>query len=513
MPGTVRFRLSALMFLQYAALGVWSVTFPTFLRASPHEGGLNLSGQQIGWLYATFALAAVVSPLIAGLLADTLFSTQRVLAVLHLAGAIVLVLMLRFCVEQSSDLELAFRKRAFVEQVDGEELWHRLWEHESIVEYLRDPAGYRINYRPPYPPAITRAIEWLGLWWQPMADTHYLLRYTSADDARARLGVLDALVAEPLDRVRRHPDMIAGRDRAFGRLFWLMLGYSLCYLPSVTLANAVCFRNLRRPEKQFGQARVFGTIGWIVALVVVGCALPAVSPEPLLLASATGFTLAVLCVTLPDTPPLARAKSLADWFGWRAFRIGGDRSFFTFLVCATLCSAMVAFHNVFTNPFLVDLKFGRAAAFQSIGQVAEIGGILAIPFLRQRIGFRWVLALGLLASAGRFFAYASCSAPWLVGVGLALHGVSFSLFYITAAIYVDMRAPADLRASAQGLVTQVTSGIGALAGTILSGVAVDHFTLAGAVDWRTVWLIPAVGTMAIVVVFVALFREPVTAGE
>ena len=87
MSGTLRLRLSVLMLLQYGSLGLWCVTLATFLKASPHEGGLNFTGQQVAWLYATFAIAAAISPLIAGLLADQLFATQKVLFVLHLIGA------------------------------------------------------------------------------------------------------------------------------------------------------------------------------------------------------------------------------------------------------------------------------------------------------------------------------------------------------------------------------------------------------------------------------------------
>ena len=116
-----------------------------------------------------------------------------------------------------------------------------------------------------------------------------------------------------------------------------------------------------------------------------------------------------------------------------------DRSFLIFLLSASLCSVFVAFHNVFTNPFLVDLHIGHPAAVQAIGQLTEIGGILLIPRLRGHFGFRWLLTLGLVCSALRFVGYATCSVPWVIGLGLTMHGFGFSLFYITAAIYVDLR--------------------------------------------------------------------------
>jgi nucleoside transporter len=506
MTGSLRFRLSALMFLQYAVLGLWVVTLPTFLRASPHEGGLNLTGQQIGWLYATIALAAAVAPLIAGLLADTLFATQKVLAILHFVGAILLVLTFRTCVEHQGEMDLTFRKLAFVEPAGDGELWHRLWEKESIEAYLRAPdadLGPAVNY----PAPIVRFMNWLGLGRTPFGNTSFPRRWRSLEEANYRFDELKTVIDPALVRVRQHSNLIADRDRAFQALFWLLLAYNLCYLPSVTLVNALCLRNMRFPERQFGSARVFGTVGWIVALILVGLSLPAISAATLLLAAMTSLVLAGFCLALPHTPPLARPKSLGDWLGLPALRMAADRSFFVFLLTALACSVLIAFHNIFTNPFLVDLHLGHAAAFQAIGQTSEVVGILLIPWLSGRLGMRWLLTLGLFCSAGRFLGYATGSIPLVIGFGLLMHGLGFSLFYVTASIYVDTRAPSDLRASAQGLVTQVTSGLGALLGTCMSGWVVDGATRTGTVDWRTVWLVPALGTLLIAVVFAALFRD------
>ena len=214
----MQFRLSALMFLQYAALGLWCVTLPTFLRASPHEGGLNLSSQQTGWLYATFALAAAIAPLIAGLLADTLFATQKVLAVLHLAGAVLLLLIFRTCTVHQADLELTFQKLAFVEPAGSEELWHTLWEREALHEYLRSPETYR-QPRMSYPPAMEKALAWIGLSRIPFGDVSFPGKWQSVDEANARLSEIDAAIAPALERVRAHPQLVAEAASAFRPLF------------------------------------------------------------------------------------------------------------------------------------------------------------------------------------------------------------------------------------------------------------------------------------------------------
>ena len=136
------------------------------------------------------------------------------------------------------------------------------------------------------------------------------------------------------------------------------------------------------------------------------------------------------------------------------------------------------------------------AAAQTLGQYTEVAGILLIPFVRRRMGTKRLLLVGLVASAARYLGYASQSRPVVLAVGLPLHGIGFSFFYITAAIYVDQQAPSDLRASAQGLVTLLSVGAGALAGNWFAGRVVDYHTAGGVVDWGRVWLVPALGTLA-----------------
>jgi hypothetical protein len=185
-----------------------------------------------------------------------------------------------------------------------------------------------------------------------------------------------------------------------------------------------------------------------------------------------------------------------------------DSSFLVFVLTALASSFLMAFHNVFTNPFLVDLGVPAAAAAQTLGQYTEVAGILLIPIVRGWIGMKRLLLVGLIASGGRFIGYASQSWTGVLAIGLPLHGIGFSFFYITAAIYVDQQAPPDLRASAQGLVTLITVGAGALLGNWFSGRIVDWNTIGGTVDWGRVWLVPAVGTLVAACGFALLFREP-----
>jgi nucleoside transporter len=507
MPPSLRLRLSILMFLEFGILGLWAVPLPTFLKAAPHEGGLGLSAGDIGLIYSTLALGATLSPLLVGLLADRLFATQRVLAVLHLAGAGLLLLAFRTCVSHQADVELAFDKLAFAEPAGDTELWRLLWEGESLEEYLDDPAAYD---RPaaPTPPWLFRLYQRFGYRPSRPARTDYPRVWPSPEAARVRLEEVRRAVDQAVPHVLAAPELTAAARRAVPPLFALLLSYSCLYLPTITLASSLSFRNLPDPAQQFSQVRVFGTIGWIAAGLFVGFALPAVSPLPLFAAAVASLALAVFSLLLPHTPPAGRPKSLGDALGLPALKMLADRSFLVFVLTALASSLLMAFHNVFTNPFLRDLGVPGPAAAQTLGQYTEVLGILLIPFIRGRIGTKWLLLAGLLASAARFLGYAAQTWPAVLAVGLPLHGIGFSFFYITAAIYVDRQAPPDLRASAQGLVTLLTVGAGALVGNWFAGRVVDWHTAGGAVDWGRVWLVPALGTLAAAGVFGLLFREP-----
>jgi nucleoside transporter len=530
MPPALRLKLSLLMFLQFGILGLWAVPLPTFLKAAPHEGGVGLSAGDIGLIYSTLALGATLSPLFVGLLADRLFATQRVLAVLHLAGALLLGGAWWQSQHFAEDIRSVFLQVAGDEWVDHRgvncdlrtlttsfatqpvrrRLHEVLFEEQRLLRFLRNPSRFH-DREEDY--SFQSLLEKFGIVERPLlaGDNIEFWGWQLPDFAPHRLRYLQQLRAEvqPVaERFRNHPEVVANSQRAVPPLFALLLIYSCLYLPTITLASSLSFRNLPDPAHQFSQVRVFGTVGWIAAGLFVGFALPAVSPLPLFAAAVASLALAVVSLLLPHTPPAGRPKSLGDALGLPALKMLADRSFLVFVLTALASSLLMAFHNVFTNPFLRDLGVPGPAAAQTLGQYTEVLGILLIPFIRGRIGTKWLLLAGLLASAARFLGYAAQTWPAVLAVGLPLHGIGFSFFYITAAIYVDRQAPPDLRASAQGLVTLLTVGAGALVGNWFAGRVVDWHTVGGAVDWGRVWLVPALGTLAAAGVFGLLFREP-----
>jgi nucleoside transporter len=505
-------RLAGLMFVQYFVMGLWAVTLGAFLMGSPHEGGLNLSARHVGLIYSTFAIAATLAPLLVGLIADRLFATQRVLAVLHLIGAGLLGAALWWSVQSAKDVWATFERVAWKTQVSADDDWPlmgRLDQARAMQSYLA--TGGSALTEPLFGDRIEGLLNAVGIHtrrFNPVFLTPLPEGWSYSNDRVRYVAEFLERIQPALRRVRSHPEVTAAAEQAFPPLFALMLAYNCCFLPTLTLANALTFRNLTDPARQYAPLRALGTVGWMVAGLIVGFVAPAVSPLPFLYAAGTSVVLAVFCLCLPHTPPIGKPKTLGDALGLPALRLLAERSFFVFALTTLLATGLMPFYNSFANKYLVDLGVKHAAAVQTLAQPTEVLGALLIPWLLGRIGTKWMLLAGLVASAVRFAVYAWGSVPVVLAIGLPLHGVGFSLFYIAAAVYVDRLAPRDLRASAQGLVTLLSSGAGGILGNWFAGRVIEWHTAGGVVDWQPIWQVPALGMLAVAVMFGVLFREP-----
>jgi nucleoside transporter len=398
MAGGLRARLAVMMAGQYFVLGAWVVPLGAFLKEPPPRG-LGWTGEQTAGMYTTLAVGGLVAPLFVGVLADRLFAAERVMGVLHLAGAALLAL-----------------------------------------------AGW-------------------------------------------------VCAAGPGEGV-------------YPKLFALLTGYALSYSTTLTLSNSLALRHLPDPARQFGGVRVFGTAGWIASGFAVGLALDALSPQPFYLAAAVSLALGLFCFGLPHTPPTGHARPLADVLGLSALRLLADRSFAVFAGCALAITMVQAFYTAFANDYLKELGVPRPAAVQTLGQWAELGCMLLLTPGLRRLGLKGMMLVGLLGWVVRYALLGLGSVPLIVAVALPLHGVSYTLFNVVAALYMDRVAPGQLRASAQGVVTFLTLGAGALLGNAWAGWLVDRSTHDGRTDWATVWLVPAAVAAGVTVAFAALFRAP-----
>jgi nucleoside transporter len=281
------------------------------------------------------------------------------------------------------------------------------------------------------------------------------------------------------------------------------------------LSNAISFRQMQDPSREFPPIRVLGTIGWIVAGLFIGTLGLEATAVPMQLAAAGSLVLGLFCLALPHTPPakVATRVTARDVLGLDALRLLRDRSFAIFVIGSFLICIPLQFYYTFTNPFLNEIGVTNAAGKMTLGQMSEIGFMLVMPLFFRRLGVKYMLLVGMAAWTTRYLLFAAGntgSLVWMLYAGILLHGVCYDFFFVTGQIYVDQRAPGDLRAAAQGLIAFVTLGVGMFIGSLVSGRVVDAFLLSAEPPshaWDQIWVVPAAGAAGVLVLF-ALFFKP-----
>lgn len=400
----VRLRLSIMMFLQYFVWGSWFVTLGTYLGKT-----LQFPGERIGLAYGTANVAGMIAPFFVGMIADRFFATQRILAVLHLVGGVLLYL--------------------------------------------------------------------------------------------------------------------TSQQTEFPVVYGFLIGYFLCYMPTLALTNSLSFHNMSDPGRQFPGIRVLGTIGWIVAGLVVGAMKIEDQNVPMQIAAAASAALGLFCLMLPHTPPgnVGKKVMLGDVLGVDALRLMKQPSFAVFVLGSFLICIPLQFYYAFTNPFLNEIGVENAAGKMTMGQMSEIVFMLIMPWFFVRLGVKYMLLVGMLCWAARYALFAFGADPqvtWMLYLGILLHGICYDFFFVTGQIYVDKKASPEIRGAAQGFIAFVTLGVGGFIGTWFAGTVVEKYAAAeGAAaglphDWKTIWLIPAAGAAAVLVLFALTFNDRVaTDGE
>ncbi len=307
-------------------------------------------------------------------------------------------------------------------------------------------------------------------------------RYFDSEKVYGVLHILGGLVMLFVPSVAENPTVFIG----------LLLLYNLCYMPTLSLANTLSFHHIEDQEKEFPIIRVFGTIGWIVAGLVISFVLvyftadvPERTAAPLYMTAVASLVLGFYSFTLPHTPPPAAGEevSIRSIVGLDALDELGDRPFWVFLVCSVLlCIPLAAYYN-FTQLFLEAAGFQNIAGTQTLGQMSEVFFMLVMPFFFVRLGVKWMLAVGMGAWVLRYGLFA-LGAPdavtWMILGGILLHGICYDFFFVTGQIYVDKKATPAVRGQAQGLIILATYGVGMLVGAQVAGNVYNAF-LDGAV--------------------------------
>jgi nucleoside transporter len=391
----VQWRLSVMMFLEYVVWGSWLPLLALYLTRV-----LQFSGTEIGWIFATQAIASITALFVSGQIADRYLSTDRFMAVSHFVCALAM-------------FGLAFQK-------------------------------------------------------------------------------------------------------SFWAFFAVFLVYTLAFIPTLSLANAIAFHHLKDAQKEFGRVRLWGTIGWIAAswpFVFLlkgktGAELDAALGSIFVVSALASLALALFCLGLPRTPPATEAQRNAPFAAIKLLAVPSIGVLFL----VTFLDALV--HQCYfqwTSPFLsaIGIPENMIMPAMSLGQIAEIATMAGLGYFLKALGWRKIMVFGILGHVVRFGIYALGGPVWLVVGSNLVHGFCYAFFFAAVYIFVDERFPRDARASAQGLFNLLILGIGPFIGSLLWGGLGDTFRVAGGgVDYSKLFLVPAaVGLLAAVILIIGFHPD------
>jgi len=317
----------------------------------------------------------------------------------------------------------------------------------------------------------------------------------------------------------------ASTQTHFGPMYALLLIYSLLYMPTMALTNALAFRQMKDPSQDFGSIRGLGTAGWIVAGLTISAfsrLVPNVEATavPVRIAAVGSILFGIYALTLPHTPPLRTGHGfkISSIFPPDVFALFKNRNFVIFAVASFLVCVPLQFYYAFTNLFLNEIGVKYVAAKMTMGQMSEVLFMLTLPFFFKRLGIKRTLMLGMLAWVARYlmFGYGNAGTlAWMLYLGIILHGICYDFFFVMGQVYVDQKAPSALRSAAQGLMTFLTYGIGMFVGSLFCGRIVEIYKTAGpdgsvGHDWRSIWMVPAAAAAVVLVFFALGFRNKET---
>lgn len=309
----------------------------------------------------------------------------------------------------------------------------------------------------------------------------------------------------------------------YNTMYVIMLLNAMMYMPTIALNNTVSYAVLKKEGidiiKVFPPIRVWGTVGFIVAMWVVDFGGWTLDPIQLYVSAASGLMLGMYAFTMPACKPsrTTKSKSLLSTLGLDAFILFKRSRMVIFFIFAMLLGAALQITNTFGSTFLNDFKANYADSFGvqhpnlllSISQISETLFILTIPFFLQKFGIKRVILISIFAWVFRFGLFAIGNPGdglVLLILSMVIYGMAFDFFNISGSLFVEKEADPSIMASAQGLFMLMTNGIGAFLGGAFSGWVVDYFTYDGIRDWQSIWFTFAGYALVLGLIFPLVFK-------
>ena len=315
----------------------------------------------------------------------------------------------------------------------------------------------------------------------------------------------------------------------FSTFYPYVLGYMIAYMPTLALVNSISFNQMKNPAKEFSFIRVWGTVGWVVAGVLISLfawdlensIAKGLLANTFLVTSIASFVLGIFSFLLPKTPPKNRdAKvSISDILGLDALKLLKDKNFLVFFLSSVLICIPLAFYYQNTNPFLTEINAKieilgielGPTGIMATGQVSEVLFMLLLPIFFKKYGFKKTILVGMIAWAVRYllFAYGnSGELLFMLLIGIALHGICYDFFFVSGQIYTDSKAGEKMKSAAQGLITLATYGVGMLIGFWVAGKVSNAYLISKTVhNWQDIWLFPALFAIGVFILFAIFFKN------
>ena len=335
-------------------------------------------------------------------------------------------------------------------------------------------------------------------------------RYFASEKILAFLGILGGLLLFILPQLT-----------GFGFFYPMLIIYCASYVPTLALGTSLSLHHLISPRRDLPFVKAFSAVGWIAGGVTLSIIFEAEqSAIQFYIAGASSILLGLFSLTLPHTPPKKTGKDvkLGEILGLDALALLKKPSFAIFITCMFLICIPLYFYFVNMNLYVTELGWKYTVAKMSLAQVSDVIFLLLLPLMLRYFGYKKTIFIGILAWAARYFLLAGSvdaisMQTLFVYAAILLHGVCYDFLFITGQLYVDEEANERIRGAAQGLIAFILWGIGAFVGTQLAGISLASHTLSTPVgsiahDWQGIWIYPAWGAVAVLVIFMIFFREP-----